>query len=109
MSRETPDEPAGAEQRWRRLLREPDALPGQGLADKDAAWDTLFERLNAKPRRSFFGYRIVAACILIALIPASRLFHERPGSGPAGFGLTPGGKGAPIAEKVGHASGPAPG
>ena len=77
MSRETPDELAS----WRRLLREPDALPGQGLADKDAAWDKLFERLNEKPRRRFFGYRIAAACVLISLIPASRLFHDQPAGG----------------------------
>jgi hypothetical protein len=86
MSKETPDELAG----WRRLLREPDALPGQGLADKDAAWDKLFERLNAKPRRRRYGYRIVAAWLLISLIPAARQFQGRP-TAP---------KGMPVAEKV---------
>jgi len=96
MSRETPDEPAGAEQHWRRLwqkiLREPDALPGQGLADKDAAWEKLSGRLNAKPRwrlritgwfgDPFSGLRIAAACILVVLIPVSRLFHDRDRPGP---------------------------
>jgi len=105
MSRETPDEPLGAaEQHWRKhwqkTLREPDALPGQGLADKDAAWDKLFARLNARSRRSlrlpgglvsgfritggglgpFSAYRIAVACILVTLIPVSRLFHDRPGA-----------------------------
>jgi hypothetical protein len=76
-SERIPDEFAGAERDWRRLLREPGALPGQGLGDKDAAWDKLFERLNAKPRRRLFGYRIAAACLLISLIPAARLFQGR--------------------------------
>jgi hypothetical protein len=65
---------------WRRLLRHPEAIPGQELADKDAAWDKLFDRLGEKPRRRFFGYRIAAACILILLIPAARLFQHQPGS-----------------------------
>jgi len=95
MSRETPGEPAGFDQNWRRLLREPGALPGQGLADKDAAWDKLFERLSAKPRRRFFGYRVIAGCILISLVPATRLWHDRPGSDRTGSG-----KGAPVAERV---------
>lgn len=77
---EIPGERTGGEfAAWRRLLREPDALPGHGLSDKekDMAWDKLFERLNAKPRRRIAGYRIAAACILICLIPAARLF-QRP-------------------------------
>lgn len=77
MSNERPDEFAA----WRDRLRQPDALPGQGLADKDAAWDRLFDRLGETPRRRFQGYRIVAACILILLIPAARLFQGRPTSG----------------------------
>ena len=105
MSRETPDEPAGSGQRWRRLLREPDALPGLGLADKDAAWDKLFERLNTKPRRRFFGYRVVAACILVSLIPAMRLFHDGTGADRTGYeraqsNSAAGRKGVPVAEKV---------
>lgn len=111
MSRETPDEPVGAEQHWRRLLREPDALPGQGLADKDAAWDTLFERLNAKPRRRFAGFGVAVACLLIALMPVSRLFHDGPENGRPrpdrpGSHLTAGGKGLPAAEKIRPAAPP---
>src|SRR5579859_4025896 len=77
MSNETPDEFAA----WRTRLRQPDALPEQGLADKDAAWDKLFGRLSEKPRRRLYGYRIVAACILLSLIPAARLFQGRPAQG----------------------------
>jgi hypothetical protein len=103
MSKETPDEPTGSEQLWRRLLREPDALPGQALEDKDAAWDKLFERLNKKPRRRFWDYRIAAACLLILLIPASRLWQDRParekGLPMAGRGLSPE-KGLSPAEKL---------
>jgi len=65
---------------WRQLLRQPDAVPGRELAGKDAAWDKLFDRLNEKPRRRFLGYRLVAACILILLIPATRLFQHQPGN-----------------------------
>lgn len=77
MSNERPDEFAA----WRSRLQRPDALPEQGLADKDAAWDRLFDRLGESPRRRFHGYRIVAACILILLIPAARLFQDRPAPG----------------------------
>jgi hypothetical protein len=73
MSNERPDEFAA----WRRSLQQPEALPEQGLADKDATWDRLFDRLSEAPRRRFHGYRIVAACILISLIPAARLFQGR--------------------------------
>lgn len=77
MSNERPDEFAA----WRRCLRQPDALPEQGLPDKDAAWDRLFDRLSETPRRRFQGSRIVAACILILLIPAARLFQRHPTPG----------------------------
>jgi len=86
MSKEIPDDLAA----WRTLFRAPDALPGQGLADKDATWDKLFERLNSRPHRRLSGYRIAAACILVLLIPATRLLRERPASS----------KGTPVAEKV---------
>jgi hypothetical protein len=66
---------------WRRRLQQSDALPEQGLADKEAAWDKLFERMNDRPRRRLFGYRMAAACILILLIPAVRFFQDRPVTG----------------------------
>lgn len=67
---------------WRGLLRQPAALPEHGLADREAAWDKLFERLNERPRRLLFSYRVAAACILILLIPAARFFQNRPAPGP---------------------------
>jgi hypothetical protein len=73
MSNERPDD----FQAWRSLLGQPDALPEQGLADKDATWERLFERLATKPRR-WPVYGIVAACILLALVPAARFFQDRP-------------------------------
>lgn len=73
MSNGTQDEFAA----WGRLLRQPDALPHEGLADKDAAWDKLFDRLGEKPRRPSYGYYIAAACILIFLVPATHLFQTR--------------------------------
>ncbi|HEY4109667.1 hypothetical protein [Puia sp.] len=85
-SERTPDAFAA----WRHKLAQPEALPEQGLTDKDAAWDKLFERLGEKPPRPLFGYRAVAACILILLIPAARLFQDR----------TTGGKDRPVAEKM---------
>jgi hypothetical protein len=74
MSNERPDD----FQAWRSLLGQPDALPEQGLADKDATWDRLFERLAEKPRRRWPVYGVAAACILLALVPAARLFQDRP-------------------------------
>jgi hypothetical protein len=65
---------------WRRLLQDPDALTEPGLTDKDAAWDKLFERLSERPRRRIIGYRIAAACLLVVLIPAARLFQPRAAS-----------------------------
>jgi len=73
MSNERPDD----FQAWRSLLGQPDALPEQGLADKDATWERLFERLATKPRR-WPVYGIVAACILLALVPAARFFQDSP-------------------------------
>ena len=81
MSNGTQDEFAA----WGRLLRQPDALPHEGLADKDAAWDKLLDRLGEKTRRPSYGYYIAAACILIFLLPTAHLFQTRPvsGRGPA--------------------------
>lgn len=77
MPNEIPDEFAT----WRSRLRQPDALPEQGLDDKEAAWDKLFLRLSEKPRLRVFGYRLAAACLLLTLIPVSYLFHGRGDTG----------------------------
>ena len=101
---------------WRSRLSPPDALPEQGLDDRDLTWDRLAHRLAKAPgqdparrpaawprlirhnsrlrsahppaawprlihprvsRRRLTGYRIAAACLLLILIPAARLFHDR--------------------------------
>ena len=59
---------------WRQRLSAPGALPGIGLADKEAAWDKLYERLGETRRRRIPAWiRAAAACILLALIPAAIL------------------------------------
>jgi len=62
---------------WRGRLAAPDALPDQGLDDKEVSWERLAERLREKPRRRI-GYWIAAACLLLALIPATHFFRDRP-------------------------------
>jgi hypothetical protein len=90
MSNERPDEYAG----WAGRLEEPGALAGQGLANKEAAWDKLHSRLGNQPRKKrIAGYWLAAACLLLTLIPATLLFrNHRPATtqlaGPA-RGQTP--------------------
>lgn len=74
MSNERPDEFLS----WRGRLSRPDALPEQGLDDRELSWEKLAERLREKPRRRT-GYWIAAACLLLALAPVARLFRDRPG------------------------------
>lgn len=70
---------------WRGRLDSPDGVPGQGLDDREHTWQRLTNRLSRKPRRRLSVYGIVAACLLLAVIPASRLFHDRHlSSGPGG-------------------------
>ena len=37
---------------WSRRLEEPGALPGNGLTDKEAAWDKLYDRLKENVRKT---------------------------------------------------------
>jgi hypothetical protein len=63
---------------WSRRLEEPGALPGVGLADKEAAWDKLYERLRETPRRRTLPWLwTAAACLLLALVPAALLLKEK--------------------------------
>jgi hypothetical protein len=65
---------------WRGRLDDPHGVPGQGLDDHEATWERLLDKIRETPRRRlFFGYRLVAACLLLALIPATWLFqgHRR--------------------------------
>ena len=73
MSDERPDEFFS----WRSRLGPPDALPEQGLDNRDLTWEKLAARLEKAPaRRRLPAYRIAAACLLLLLIPAARLFHN---------------------------------
>lgn len=63
---------------WRGQLDDPRGIPGQGLDDREATWERLMDKISETPRRRrFFGYRLAAACLLLALIPAVRLFQGR--------------------------------
>ncbi len=73
MSKEKPDEFLS----WRGRLNRPEALPEQGLEDRELSWEKLAERLREKPRRRRTAYWIAAACLLLALAPVARLFHDR--------------------------------
>lgn len=65
---------------WRGRLDGPEGVPGQGLDDREASWERLMDRFKEPPRRKrFWGYGIAAACLLLALIPAARLFQDRHG------------------------------
>ena len=94
MSDERPDEFFS----WRSRLGPPDALPEQGLDNRDLTWEKLAARLGKAPgqdsashasansvfarlrltRYRFPAYRIAAACLLLLLIPAARFFHNQP-------------------------------
>jgi hypothetical protein len=99
MSDERPDEFFS----WRSRLSPPDALPEQGLDNRDLTWEKLAPRLRPSrlhpaqlqparlqsPRLRFMlhqlrstpprlpVYRIAAACLLLLLIPAALLFQTR--------------------------------
>jgi hypothetical protein len=83
---------------WRSRLGPPDALPEEGLDNRDLAWERLAHRLGKAPmqrsgtRRRLIGYRVAAACLLPALILTVRFFHDRP-TRPAHQSATP----APVA------------
>jgi hypothetical protein len=63
---------------WRGRMEDPAGIPGQGLDDREACWERLMERIAEKPRRRrFLWYRVAAACVLLALVPAMRFFQER--------------------------------
>jgi len=108
MSNERPDEFFS----WRSRLEPPDALPAQGLDDRALSWKKLAGRLRNDPQavgglkgkspldagtplqdtgtlplsrtgtRDRMAYRIAAACLLLALIPAALLFHPSNAPNP---------------------------
>jgi hypothetical protein len=62
---------------WRKKLDDPAGV--EGLDDHEATWERLMEKFREAPRRRpFFGYRLAAACVLLALIPAIRMLRGRP-------------------------------
>ena len=67
---------------WRGRLTPADALPEQGLEEKELTWQRLAERLQKKPRRRFAAWWIAAACFVLAFLPASHLFRTRPAHPP---------------------------
>ena len=99
MSKEKPDEFLS----WRRRLDRPEALPEQGLEDRELSWEKLAERLREKPRRRT-AYWIAAACLLLALAPVARLFHDRRPPLALHSPVRPQAR----PEKVAETSGPAP-
>jgi hypothetical protein len=75
MSNERPNEFLS----WRGQLTPPDALPEQGLEDKELSWQRLAERLQREPRRRGIAWWIAAACLILAFFfPATHLFRTRP-------------------------------
>ena len=63
---------------WRGRLDHPQGVPGHGLDDHEATWERLMDKISETPRRRrFFGYRLIAACLLFALIPGVRFFQDR--------------------------------
>jgi hypothetical protein len=75
MSNERPNEFLS----WRGQLSGPDALPEQGVDDKELTWQRLAERLQKQPRRRGIAWWIAAACLILAFfLPATHLFRARP-------------------------------
>jgi hypothetical protein len=63
---------------WRGRLTAPDALPEQGLEDKELSWQRLAERLQKQPRH-YIAWWIAAACLILAFfLPTTHLFRGRP-------------------------------
>jgi hypothetical protein len=98
MSNEKPDEFLS----WRGRLGQPDALPEQGLDNPEATWERLNARLGetrpgesarsggivpdrkttaGKHRHRVYRYGIAVAFLLLALIPAARLYRDWPSAG----------------------------
>jgi hypothetical protein len=63
---------------WRAHLTKPDALPEQGLEDKELSWQRLAERLHRQPRRLGIRLWIAAACLILVFFLPATLFRNRP-------------------------------
>jgi len=74
MSNETPSEQG----HWRDRLDRLDNLPDEPWTGKDAAWDTLYDRIRDRPRRGNASwYRVAAASVLlVAGIATGLIFYH---------------------------------
>lgn len=62
------DEKPNNDFHWKNKLEDLESFPGETF-NKDAAWEKLHERIQAKSRsRKAIGYWLAAACLLLALI-----------------------------------------
>jgi hypothetical protein len=55
---------------WKNKLDDIDSLPGDGIADKNAAWEKLHARLGGQPRRKIAIWYWAAASILLLVLIA---------------------------------------
>jgi hypothetical protein len=55
---------------WKNKLDDTDSLPGEGIADKNAAWEKLHARLGGQPRRKIAIWYWAAASILLLVLMA---------------------------------------
>jgi len=55
---------------WKNKLDDTDSLPGEGIADKNAAWEKLHARLGGQPRRKIAIWYWAAASILLLVLIA---------------------------------------
>jgi hypothetical protein len=61
---------------WRGRLTPPEALPEEALDDRETTWQRLADRLEKKPDRRGVAW-LIAACVLMAVIPATtRIFRS---------------------------------
>jgi len=76
MSNETPSE----REHWIDRLDGLDDLPGEPWTDRDAAWETLHDRLQNRPRRHAYPLYWVAAASIVLLIgiPLAILVFRQP-------------------------------
>jgi hypothetical protein len=91
---------------WKDRLLEPDALPEWKIADKEAAWDRLYQRLG-NPRRRIVApwYRVAAAAIFLFMMGLTLFLWERS-AGPK-MSPHPGASVIPPSSPAAHRGSPA--
>jgi len=53
---------------WKGMLDSPESLPGEGMSDKNAAWEKLYGRLHASPAPRTAWYWIAAAVLIMITV-----------------------------------------